>query len=94
MPSARPIRGFVKVVNASWNDSEDFNGSSAVSMVVIPKKRIPNPSRMEATSLAFFFLLMSMMNAPIPIIRGAKDEGLSIPRMVLPPPFTSPNRSI
>ena len=94
IPSAKPIKGLVNVVNASWKDSDVFNGSRAVSMVVIPKKRIPKPSRMEAMSLGFFFLLMSMINAPIPIIRGAKDEGLSIPSSVLPPPLTSPRRSI
>ena len=35
------MKGFVNVVNVSWNVSEVFNGSSATSMVVMPKKRIP-----------------------------------------------------
>ena len=63
-------------------------------MVVIPKKRIPNPSRIDAVSFAFFFLLMSIINAPIPIMRGANDEGFNIPRMALPLPDTSPRRRI
>ena len=94
IPSSSPTSGFENVVNTWLKDSELDSGPSADSIVLIPKKRIPKPIRQEATLFAFFFLLISMMNAPIPIRSGAKAVGLSRDMMELPEPEISARRRI
>ena len=86
--------GLSNVVNASLNASEVLRGSRATSMVFIPKKSTPKPIRIAAISLGRFFLERSMINAAIPMMRGAKDEGFKRPIQELPEPEISPIRRI
>ena len=92
-PMSIPRNGLLNDVNRFWKLSDSLSGANTPSIVFIPRKSTPRPTRMLATSRFLLFFVKSMINAPIHIRIGANDDGFNnLKKMLLSP--RSPRRRI
>ena len=82
-PIKIPSNGLLKDVNRFWKLSDSLSGANTPSMVFIPRKRIPRPTRILAISRFLLLFVNSMINAPIHIRIGANDDGFKSLRRIL-----------